>query len=167
MTTTTVTRLVAHLEGLAREDAHALPALANAPEMLNCGAFNNLEYPWRAAAFREVQKRLARIAASLDFETLMDVAGGELDGRAVARHVHEALRAQRVHPEDPTPPPRWEVLDPKLREDLTTVAHRFLSFQTLEHRHRDSLDFQEVGCGSLRDALVYAYFMGLNAHAAV
>lgn len=164
MTMPTVNRLASRLEALAREDLQALAALASAPETLYCGVFNNLEHPWRAAAFREVQSRVSRIVAALDFETLMDVARGDLDGRAVARHVHGAVRNRQAHPDDPPSPPAWEVLDPKLREDLRTVAHRFLSFQTLEVRHRDSLDFQEVGCASLRDALAYAYFMGLHAH---
>jgi hypothetical protein len=163
MTTPTVNRLAAFLEGLATADPATLDALSGTPKTLNCGTYSNLEDPWVAAAFRELQARFARICAGLDFETLMDIARSDLDARAVAKHVAGELRARAAHPGDEPEPPSWEALDATLREHLTTVAHRFLRFETLESRHRDALDFREVGFGSVRDALTYAYFMGVRA----
>ena len=43
---------------------------------------------------------------------------------------------------------------------LTQIAQRILRIETLESRHRDSLDFHEVSVLELRDALEAAYNAG-------
>ena len=43
---------------------------------------------------------------------------------------------------------------------LTDIAQRHLRIETLESRHRDSLDFHEVSVLELRDALEAAYRAG-------
>jgi hypothetical protein len=103
--------------------------------------------------------------SGFDLDTVIDIAGGDLDARAVARHVLGELRARAVHPGEPAAPPRWDALDAGLRENLATVAHRFLRFGALESHHDEARDFQRVGYADVRDALAYAYFMGFNARA--
>ena len=44
---------------------------------------------------------------------------------------------------------------------LTRIAQTHLSIDTLETRHRDSLDFHDVGVWSVRDALQAAFEAGL------
>jgi hypothetical protein len=44
---------------------------------------------------------------------------------------------------------------------LTRIAQMHLSIDTLETRHRDSLDFHDVGVWCVRDALQAAYDAGL------
>ena len=44
---------------------------------------------------------------------------------------------------------------------FTRIAQMHLSIDTLETRHRDSLDFHDVGVWSVRDALQAAYEAGL------
>ena len=44
---------------------------------------------------------------------------------------------------------------------FTRIAQTHLSIETLETRHRDSLDFHDVGVWSVRDALQAAYDAGL------
>jgi hypothetical protein len=45
---------------------------------------------------------------------------------------------------------------------LTDIAQRHLRIETLESRHRDSLDFHEVSVLELRDALEAAYCAGIE-----
>ena len=45
---------------------------------------------------------------------------------------------------------------------LTQIAQRILRIETLESRHRDSLDFHEVSVLELRDALEAAYNAGIE-----
>ena len=45
---------------------------------------------------------------------------------------------------------------------LTQIAQRILRIETLESRHRDSLDFREVSVLELRDALEAAYNAGIE-----
>ena len=45
---------------------------------------------------------------------------------------------------------------------LTDIAQRHLRIETLESRHRDSLDFHEVSVLELRDALEAAYRAGIE-----
>lgn len=45
---------------------------------------------------------------------------------------------------------------------LTQIAQRILRIETLESRHRDSLDFHEVSVWELRDALEAAYNAGIE-----
>ena len=167
MTTPTVMRLAAFFEGVARNDTGRLAALAEASEMFHNGKINAAENLWRAAAFRELQARYASLVSGLDLDTVIDIAGGDLDARAVARHVLGELRDQAAHPGDPAAPPPWNALDAGLRANLATVAHRFLRFGALESRHNEARDFQRVGYADVRDALAYAYFMGFNARADV
>ena len=163
MTTPTVMRLAAFLEGVARNDTGRLTALAEASEMFHNGKINAAENLWRGAAFRELQSRYAALVGGLDLETVIDIAAGDLDARAVARHVLETLRDQAAHSDAPPAPPPWGAINASLRGDLTTVAHRFLRFGSLECRHDEARDFQRVGYADVRDALAYAYFMGLSA----
>lgn len=163
MTTPTVMRLAAFFEGMARNDADRLAALADASELFHNGKFNAAENLWRGAAFRELQGRYAALVGGLDLDTVIDIAAGDLDARAVAQHVLEKLREQAAHPGDPAAPPPWGAINAGLRAHLTTVAHRFLRFGSLESRHDEARDFQRVGYADVRDALAYAYFMGLNA----
>ena len=44
---------------------------------------------------------------------------------------------------------------------FTRIAQTHLSIDTLETRHRDSLDFHDVGVWCVRDALQAAYDAGL------
>lgn len=44
---------------------------------------------------------------------------------------------------------------------FTRIAQTHLSINTLETRHRDRLDFHDVGVWSLRDALQAAFEAGL------
>ena len=44
---------------------------------------------------------------------------------------------------------------------FTRIAQTHLSIETLETRHRDSLDFHDVGVWCVRDALQAAYDAGL------
>ena len=46
-------------------------------------------------------------------------------------------------------------------ELFTRIAQTHLSIETLETRHRDSLDFHDVGVWSVRDALQAAYEAGV------
>lgn len=160
MSTPTVARLAAFMEGLARADAAMLKSLAGASATLNNCVHNHLEDSWRAAAFRELQGRYARFVSGLDFDTVMDIARGELDAREVARHVLAEMNARNDHPNDPPAPPPWEAINESLRKDLVTVAHRFLGFNSLELRDSAELDYRQVGCLDVRDALIYAFFMG-------
>jgi hypothetical protein len=163
MTTPTVTRLAAFFEGLARNDAGRLQALADAAQMFHNGRLNDAENLWRSAAFRELQQRYAALVQGFDLDTLIDIAAGDLDARAVAKHVLGELRAKAAQPDDPASPPPWGAIDAGLRASLATVAHRFLRFSALESRHDEAWDFQRVGFADVRDALAYAYFMGFNA----
>lgn len=45
---------------------------------------------------------------------------------------------------------------------LTRIAQQYLRIETLESRHRDSLDFREVSVMELRDALEAAYRAGIE-----
>lgn len=45
---------------------------------------------------------------------------------------------------------------------LTRIARQHLRIETLESRHRDSLDFHEVSVLELRDALEAAYCAGIE-----
>lgn len=45
---------------------------------------------------------------------------------------------------------------------LTRIAQQHLRIETLESRHRDSLDFHEVSVLELRDALEAAYRAGIK-----
>ncbi|MFZ5637036.1 MAG: DUF6900 domain-containing protein [Pseudomonadota bacterium] len=45
---------------------------------------------------------------------------------------------------------------------LTDIVQRHLRIETLESRHRDSLDFHEVSVLELRDALEAAYRAGIE-----
>jgi hypothetical protein len=45
---------------------------------------------------------------------------------------------------------------------LTRIAQQHLRIETLESRHRDSLDFHEVSVLELRDALEAAYRAGIE-----
>lgn len=163
MTTPTVTRLAAFFEGLARNDAGRLQALADAAQMFHNGRLNDAENLWRSAAFRELQQRYAALVQGFDLDTLIDIAAGDLDARAVAKHVLGELRAKAAHPGDLASPPPWGAIDADLRASLAMVAHRFLRFSALESRHDEAWDFQRVGFSDVRDALAYAYFMGFNA----
>ncbi len=164
MSTPTVTRLAAFFEGLARNDAGRLQALAEAAQMFHNGRLNDAENLWRSTAFSELRQRYAALVQGFDLDTLIDIAAGDLDAREVARHVLGELRAEAAHPGDPASPPPWGALDAALRASLTTVAHRFLRFGSLESRYDEERDFQRVGFADVRDALAYAYFMGFNAH---
>jgi len=163
MTTPTVNRLAAFFEGMARSDAGRLEALAEASKTFHTGKVNEVENLWQAAAFRELQSRYGVIIEALDLDTVIDIAAADLDASAVAKHVLAELRARKSHPHDPPAPPPWAALDAGLRQDLTTVAHRFLRFEVLESRYDESRDFRQVGFADVRDALAYAYFMGLRA----
>jgi hypothetical protein len=44
---------------------------------------------------------------------------------------------------------------------FSRIAQTHLSIETLETRHRDSLDFHDVGVGCVRDALQAAFEAGL------
>ena len=44
---------------------------------------------------------------------------------------------------------------------FTHIAQKHLSIDTLETRHRDSLDFHDVGVWCVRDALQAAYDAGM------
>ena len=44
---------------------------------------------------------------------------------------------------------------------FTRIAQKHLSIDTLETRHRDSLDFHDVGVWCVRDALQAAFEAGL------
>jgi hypothetical protein len=46
-------------------------------------------------------------------------------------------------------------------ELFSRIAQTHLSIETLETRHRDSLDFHDVGVGCLYDALQAAFDAGL------
>lgn len=46
-------------------------------------------------------------------------------------------------------------------ELFTRIAQMHLSIETLQTRHRDSLDFHDVGVWSVRDALQAAYEAGI------
>lgn len=46
-------------------------------------------------------------------------------------------------------------------ELFTSIAHTHLSIETLETRHRDSLDFHDVSVWCVRDALQAAYEAGI------
>jgi len=46
---------------------------------------------------------------------------------------------------------------------LTEIAKKHLSFETLETRNSDSLDFHDVAVWSLKEALQEAYEAGFNA----
>jgi hypothetical protein len=46
-------------------------------------------------------------------------------------------------------------------ELFTRIAQTHLAIETLETRHRDSLDFHDVGVWCLRDALQAAYEAGI------
>lgn len=49
-----------------------------------------------------------------------------------------------------------------LEKELERVAARHLRFSTLEPRGSDRLDFKEVYCASVKEALLEAYQMGLD-----
>jgi len=163
MNTPTMLRLAAFFEGLARAEPSRLESLAQAAPVCHSGKFNDGENLWKAAAYRELQSRYAAIVASFDVDLLMDIARGELDVGAVAKHVLGAIKEERQHPEVPRPAPPWKALDATLREDLTTVAHRFLRFKSLDRPEGSEAAFKELSFIEVREALVYAYFMGYEA----
>lgn len=163
MTTPTVARLLAYFEGLESHNRPLLSALAGAYGPLCGGGGERSSDPLKAAAFQEVKDRCAGFLQVLDLEIIWGIASGELDALALARHVLDVKRNREAHPDDPPEPPRWDALDKTLRQHLCTVAHRFMRVPSLEARHSDSLDFHTVDFASAREALVYAYFMGLNA----
>jgi hypothetical protein len=72
--------------------------------------------------------------------------------------------------EDPGPLPpelaKWSETTPAMRQVLCNFANRHLGLPTLESRHGDRLhgdrlDFAEVSVWSVRDALLYAYTLGV------
>lgn len=50
----------------------------------------------------------------------------------------------------------------ELETQLESIAARHLRFSTLKVRGSDRLDFKEVYCESLREALLEAYQLGLD-----
>jgi hypothetical protein len=57
-------------------------------------------------------------------------------------------------------PGPWSLLTDVERKMLTDLAKHWLSFETLEERGRDRLDFQEVAVWSVRVALARAFLAG-------
>ena len=49
---------------------------------------------------------------------------------------------------------------PTLQEKLAAIAKKHLNVPTLIARNRDGLDFHDVHCVSLKDALHEAYLLG-------
>ena len=59
-----------------------------------------------------------------------------------------------------TVPGPWLLLTDAERKLLSDLARQRLSFETLEERGRDRLDFQEVAVWSVRVALARAFLAG-------
>ncbi len=57
-------------------------------------------------------------------------------------------------------PGPWALLTAAERTQLSELARERLSFETLEERGRDRLDFQEVAVWTVREALARAFLAG-------
>lgn len=57
-------------------------------------------------------------------------------------------------------PGPWLLLTDAERKLLSDLARQRLSFETLEERGRDRLDFQEVAVWTVREALASAFLAG-------
>lgn len=51
-------------------------------------------------------------------------------------------------------------LDPVMMRHVKRVANDYLGFDTIEERKSDRLDFREVSCWSVKDALIRMYELG-------
>lgn len=80
--------------------------------------------------------------------------GCDVSGQWVGLAEAKALRAQQE---------KAVTADDVMDQRLTLIAQEECAFETLETRHRDSLDFRDVAVWCLRNALVAAYRAGAEA----
>jgi len=125
------------------------------------------EEGWRQAlAHRanEVSGRLCLLVTAQDRPILVVDTQGANYARYVAIMPSVVYRAPEL-PDGmgPMPPElvRWAGVQESTRQVLSRIALEQMRVPTLEARDSDRLDFHEVSVWSIRDALLYAYTLGL------
>lgn len=127
---------------------------------------------WALAA-RVEQLRRHPLVAMLDDELLAAIASRGVDPCVEARYLVMRLREAeeeaaaeaglappRGHAERPRRPDLPSTALAQMEATLRIIARGHLGFETLETRHRDSLDFRSCSVGCVRAALVEAYEEG-------
>lgn len=94
----------------------------------------------------------------------------DTQGSTYARYVAVIPELIYRHPPEPedfsellTPQAAtWENSPASVRALVQRIAVQRLDFETIEERHSDRLDFREVSVLRVRDALLYAYTLGMS-----
>jgi hypothetical protein len=123
---------------------------------------------WRFALAHQAHELDGRLCVLVTAED-RPILAVDTQGSTYARYVAvlpNVLYSPPAAAEEPGPIPpelaKWAETTPALRQVLASIASRYLSMPTLESRRSDRLDFAEVSVWSVRDALLYAYTLGVS-----